>query len=476
MNYPDWLTKQMLLGVRRFDMDSFLVALEGWRRGLELTFYYDPSRVTDLKLTGYNQIGKAFSLASDERTHYFYRSRGDKVTNEAAEAGTDKARAKQLLQQAGIPTPEGFSFNRDADIEETIQKAVQLGFPLVLKPTHGSLGKGVHTNIQTEEGLRSCIEQVFSDYDYNEFLIERYIEGDDVRVYVIEDELVCATKRIPANITGDGVHSISELIDQKNEIRKENPHASTRLIKKDEELESYLKKQNLTLDSVPNQGETIYVKGQSNISAGGDSVDISDHITDEIKKVAIQAVEAIPGLYQAGIDLIVSKNDVYVLEVNTTAGISIHAFPLKGQPRNVAEKIIDYYFPETKGKAVSKKIYFNYKNVLKLLRSHELDKLQIADAPEGEIYAKRYVISGKVQRVGYRKWVQRQATGKGLHGYTRNLKNGKVVVVVGSTDKQLVDDFKQICYEGPERAKVTDIKEYVWNHQIRVGFEIRKTR
>jgi len=467
----------MLLGVRRFDIDSYLVALEGWRRGLSLKFYYDPSIVTNLKVIGFDQIGKSFSLTSNEKTHFFYRTRGDKVSNEATEIGTDKAKAKQLLADEGISVPEGFTFHRTDAVSKVAIKAVEMGFPLVLKPTHGSLGKGVVIGILTKDELKESISYVLSEFDYDDYMIERHIEGEDVRVYVIEEQVIAAIKRIPANVTGDGYHTIGELIDQKNKRRKENPQTSTRLIKKDTTLKNYLTQQELHLEYIMDKDQTVYLKGQSNISAGGDSVDVTDKLTEDIKNLSVQAVKAIPGLNQAGLDLIVNKDGASIIEINTTAGISLHTFPVHGEPRNIAEKIIDYYFPETKGKAEkSNLIYFDYKNILELLRSHSFERLEIADAPIGKLYAKRYVVSGKVQKVGYRKWIRKQAVEKGLHGYTRNLRNGKVVVVVASTDRDLVDGFKQICYEGPVRAEVTDIHEYLWEKQVRVGFEIRKTK
>lgn len=474
-NYPKWLSNQMLRGVRRFDIDSYLISLEGWRRGLALKFYYDPSTVTDLKIIGFDQVGKAFSLNSNKKTHFFYRTRGDKVSNVATDIGTDKAKTKQHLSEKGIPTPKGFTFNREAEVGDVVDEALKLGFPLVLKPTSGSLGKGVITGIITEEELKNGISYVLSAFDYEDFIIERHIEGEDIRLYVIENQVTAATKRIPANITGDGHLTISELIDQKNYLRKENPHTSTRLIKKDKELTKYLAQQGLNLENIPDKDKTIYLKGQSNISAGGDSVDVTDDLTEGIKKLAVQAVAAIPGLYHAGLDLIVNKNEASVIEINTTAGITLHTFPVYGKSRNIAEKIVDYYFPETKGKAKnSNHIYFDYKNILELLRSHSLEQLEVANAPVGELYAKRYVVSGKVQKVGYRKWIRKQAIAKGLHGYTRNLNNGKVVVVVGAVDRAIVDDFKRVCYEGPSRAEVTEVKEYLWETQIKVGFEIRE--
>src|SRR5699024_5054636 len=110
-------------------------------------------------------------------------------------------------------------------------------------------------------------------------------------------------------------------------------------------------------------------------------------------------------------------------------------FPLYGESQNVAEKIIDYYFPETKDIDKSNVLYFDYPSILSQLRSNSIKRIEVTDAPVGEIYAKRYIISGKVQKVGYRIWSENNAIREGLHGYARNLKNGDVVVVVAGLDK-----------------------------------------
>src|SRR5699024_12534866 len=93
--YPFWLDKEMLEGVRRFNIDAYLVALEGWRRGLSLTFHEHNTTRTDLKLIGFDPIGKLFSLSSEDKNHLFYRTRGDKISTEAVDNGTDKELAKQ---------------------------------------------------------------------------------------------------------------------------------------------------------------------------------------------------------------------------------------------------------------------------------------------------------------------------------------------------------------------------------------------
>lgn len=479
--FPDWITKQMIRGARGFNLDAYLMALEGWRRGLTLTWYLDPSEVTNLKIIGFNPLGKSFSLKNNEtgKEHHFYRSRGDLVANEAVDLVHDKFKTKQLLLDNGVSTPKGFKFYKNEEIDNVIKKFKDEDFdyPVVVKPIFGSLGKGVITNIQNETELFAALKETKNNEEYDEFIIEEHIEGDEYRVYVVGDEVVAATKRIPAHVVGDGKSTIQQLIDKKNEQRKENPYLRNKLIEVDENVESFISSEGLTVDSVPVEGKHVALKGPSNIAAGGDPIDVTDNISNSFKWFSVNVVKSIPGLTHTGIDIIVNGEEFFLIEINATADIIMHTFPVEGTPRNVPRKIMDYYFPETKGLAKNKgKLYFDYREIRHILRDKLAQELTLRDAPKGELHTVRYIVSGKVQKVGYRAWIRRQAVRKGLHGYTRNLKNGKVVVVVSSDNKEKLKNFKDICAQGSKRANVETVIELEWTGPIKIGFEIRKTR
>lgn len=475
-NFPTWLTKKMLKGVKGFNLDAYVMALEGWRRGLTLTWYYDPTKVTDLKLIGFNPLGKSFSLYSENenKIHYFYRSRGDKVANEAIEIVQNKHLTKTYLKKSNVLSPNGITFNKSISNDEILSMIKDLSFPLVVKPVFGSLGKGVTINIQNENELLDAIENLRNEYDYEEIIVEQYIEGDEYRIYVVNDKVVAATKRNPANVIGDGISTIKELIEKKNEKRKQNPYLSSKPINIDEDVEQFLQKNKLSLNSVPKKDEKVRLKGQSNIAAGGDPIDATDQLSETVKETALNAVKSIPGLVHAGVDVIVGKKDTFVIEINGTADVAMHLFPVQGTPRNVPEAIIDFYFPETKGISHNlKKMYFDYKEIKKIFLSKLAEEITITDAPKENLYTARYIVSGKVQKVGYRAWIQKRALKQGLHGYTRNLKNGNVVVVVAGDNLEKVEKFKQICEKGPSKAKVESIRELEWNASVKAGFEIR---
>ncbi len=463
----------MLAGARRFNLDAFLVALEGWRRGLTLRWYYDVPPESDIKLIGFNPVGKIFSLSDGNKTHFFYRSRGDLVSNKAVDIAGDKFETKKLLLQGGVNTPVGQNFNSSHSIGDIINYALSLNRPITIKPTLGSLGNGVFTNVTTEADIKYAVNYIRNELEYIDVLVEEYITGDDIRVYIVGGEVVAATKREPASIIGDGKHSIEYLIECRNEERKKNPQLSTRLVKITDELTNYLNNQGLTLQTVPERGSKIFLSGKANVSFGGDSINISQ-VPEHVKEQAIKALEALPDIQQGGVDLIYDDQQASVLEINATAGIVLHILPAIGQPVRIEKKIIDFYFPETVNIKGNDKLYFNYKKIKENLVNGLVDNLQVTNASIEPMITMKYIVKGKVQGVSYRRYVQNQASKLNLNGYVKNLKQGHVVIVVGGKNITVLNEFKEKCYKGSRRAKVEKIIEKEWDRQINVGFEIKK--
>lgn len=72
--------------------------------------------------------------------------------------------------------------------------------------------------------------------------------------------------------------------------------------------------------------------------------------------------------------------------------------------------------------------------------------------------ARRFYVSGTVQGVGYRYFVQRVATGLGVNGYAKNLRDGRVEVYAIGQEKHLADLRRQLG-RGPVSASVSDVSE-----------------
>jgi acylphosphatase len=88
-------------------------------------------------------------------------------------------------------------------------------------------------------------------------------------------------------------------------------------------------------------------------------------------------------------------------------------------------------------------------------------------------FSRRYLVGGRVQGVGFRYFVEGAATREGLHGWVRNLPDGRVEIVVeGDADE--LERFERQVRQGPPGARVNDVQidEMVSGHR-ETGFRIR---
>ena len=467
------LNESVVKGITGFSLDAYLVALEGWRRGLELKWYKEQSDLCKINVLPGKTNGRFFSLSFKDKTHFFLCSRGDKGSNESASICRNKSLTKEKLKEAGVSVPEGATLDDD---DEIISYAEKIGYPVVLKPLKGSMGKGVYVNIKTKDELLTALKELRKTEKDKRLIIEKYYPGNEYRVYVVGDKVVSAVNRIPANVIGDGVHTIKELIEIKNKERGKNPYLATKPIKVDSEVRKLLESKGYTIDSIPRNNEQVFLREKSNLSQGGDPIEAIHELSDEVKQIAINALKALPSMGHAGLDMIINpKNnrEATVIEINSKAEIAFHLFPIAGEAKDVPGAIIDYYFPESTN---NKKTlaYFDYQSILEPLSTWAVEELSIAKPPCQPIYKKTYRVKGKVQRVGYMSYIKRQALRCNLHGRCKKLKNDVEVTIIGS-DPTKLDDFKKIICKGSRKSKVKEVidsKTELLNEPFKIGFEI----
>ncbi|WP_062050286.1 acylphosphatase [Bacillus sp. JCM 19034] len=458
------------------EFDAYLIALEGWRRGLTLKWHVkDSEKFKGMKTWFDDKPGKLFSLSSKEKTHYFFRTRGDKVSNEAVEIGADKEKTKIYLEQKGIRTPKGRLFSLDESETQIIEYVEELEFPVVIKPLDGSFGRGVTTNIQSVDGVIEAIKTVKETPNPRGIIVEEFIEGNEYRLYVVGDNVVGAIKRVPANVIGNGKSTISELIDEKNKHRSNNPRLISCLIKKDQEIINHVSKQGYSLDDILPSDETLMLTEKSNISLGGDPISVLDDLSKEIHETAIKSIHAIPGLPHGAVDLIFSNNGhCYVLEINPTAQIGSLLFPEQGQASDVPAEIINFYFPETSQKdRLNSVMYFDLSDVLFPLMTNSANVTTVTPIPRGTIYMKKYNVVGEVQRIDYHRGLRKMAFERNLHGMVINNDDGSIDIVVAGTDEEMVNEFYHDIQADPERSVIEHIHTSDYSQPIKVGFEIK---
>ncbi|HRN73965.1 MAG TPA: cyanophycin synthetase [Ginsengibacter sp.] len=271
----------------------------------------------------------------------------------AVDIAGDKDETKNLLSAAEIPVPKGILLRRGDSIEEGISR---VGFPMVIKPLDGNHGKGATTNITTREQAERALEAA---RNYSRTVIcEKFITGFDFRVLVINFKFVCAALRTPASVTGDGTHTIQQLIDDTNkDPRRGYGHEKvlTR-IEVDNFTMKSLADQELSLEDVPEKGRLVLLKPTANLSTGGTSEDVTDMVHPSNIFLA-ERIAKIIGLDICGIDIMAKdlktplrESGGAVLEVNAAPGFRMHLEPAIGIPRNVAEPVVDMLFPSGHGR------------------------------------------------------------------------------------------------------------------------------
>ena len=255
----------------------------------------------------------------------------------------DKDLTKMLLDAAGVPVPMGRSVTT---AEEAWAAAEELGGPVVVKPRDGSQGRGVAVNIESRERVIQAFE--VAEEISSEVIVERYIPGHDFRLLVVGGALVAASRRDPPQVTGDGVQTIRQLVDQVNAdpLRGAGHATSLTKIRFDDIALATLKKQGFEADSVPPSGTLIFLRNNANLSTGGSATDVTDEVHPEMAARAVSAARMI-GLDICGVD-VVAESVLYpledqnggVVEVNAAPGLRMHLNPSFGKGRAVGEAII----------------------------------------------------------------------------------------------------------------------------------------
>ena len=271
-----------------------------------------------------------------------------KTSSIGVELACDKEDTKDLLDQFEIPIPKGEIVRSEEGLRDALRS---VGFPCVLKPVSGNHGRGITTNIQTEEDALIAFgpAQAVS----RKVIVERYITGDDYRLLVIDYKLVAAAKRTPAHVIGDGKSTVRELVDEVNkDPRRGYGHEKvlTQITLNDLTL-GILEEQGLTPESVIPAGKFLKLKDTANLSTGGTATDVTD-IVHPYNIFMAERIARIVGLDICGIDIM--THDISqplpdtggaVLEVNAGPGFRMHLAPSEGLPRNVAANVVDMLFP-----------------------------------------------------------------------------------------------------------------------------------
>jgi cyanophycin synthetase len=265
------------------------------------------------------------------------------------ELACDKEGTKQMLGDCGVPVPRGTVIYYLDDLEAAIEAVG--GFPIVIKPLDGNHGRGITIDIQDWAAAETAYDAAREVS--RGVIVERFYQGRDHRILVINGRVVAVAERIPAHVVGDGQSTIEALIELANQDPRRGDGHDNVLTKitVDRTTWELLDRKGYTLDTVLADGEVCYLRATANLSTGGIAIDRTDEIHPANIWLA-QRIAKIIGLDIAGIDVVTTditrplrEVDGVIVEVNAAPGFRMHFSPSEGIPRNVAEPVIDMLFP-----------------------------------------------------------------------------------------------------------------------------------
>jgi len=259
----------------------------------------------------------------------------------------NKEVTKIMLKEHDLNVPESIIVKL---VDEAAKKYQDfLGKDIVIKPKSTNFGLGITIlkKLRSKEDYMLAIKQALN-YD-STVMVEEFIPGKEYRFLVVGDEVAAILHRVPANVVGNGSQNIKELVDEKNKnpMRGKGYVTPLEIIVLGSFEKDYLISQEKDITYIPVEGELVYLRENSNLSTGGDSIDFTDDILDDYKIIAVESAKAV-GAKICGADIIISdvkaepnKNNHSIIELNFNPILHAHAYPSQGQNRHVEDNVLD---------------------------------------------------------------------------------------------------------------------------------------
>ncbi len=299
-----------------------IIADEALRRGIRVD-------ITD-------PVWGELRLTHGGRTVMTRESLSELTTAVAMSRCDDKRVTRRVLARAGLRVPRGRSATFDHRDEEFL---TEVG-AVVVKPARGEQGTGITVGVRTPEALREALS--LAQHYCPDVLLEEQCEGEDLRVVVIDYEVVAAAVRRPASVVGDGVHTIAELIERQSRRRAAATGGESR-IPMDEMTRAVVREAGHEMTDVLPEGQVLVVRRTANLHTGGTIHDVTSELHPELAEACVTASRAL-SIPVTGLDLLVAapnRPEHVFIEANERPGLANH------EPQPVAERFVDLLFPGT---------------------------------------------------------------------------------------------------------------------------------
>ncbi|MDR3548520.1 MAG: cyanophycin synthetase [Candidatus Pacebacteria bacterium] len=292
-------------------------------------------------------------IFKDGRHSYFKYNTLDLNPVGSSEIAKDKDYANFFMKSMDYPiVPGGKTFYsnewakaidaKDRRIDAAYAYAKKLGFPVIVKPNGGAQGFGVALVHDRREFYAAMRVAFTSD---KIVLVQKPVYGKDYRLVVLDDKVMAAYERMPLSVIGNGKSTIAQLL-RKKQIKLSDENRVVQIDPDDERIVQKLKRQGMKFSSIPAKGLKVFLLDNANLSAGGDSVDVTKNVHLEFKKMAVKLTKDM-GLRLCGVDIMVDGDiadkpkKYWILEINAGPGLDHFAKMGKRQ-----EKIVEDLYSE----------------------------------------------------------------------------------------------------------------------------------
>jgi GNAT-family acetyltransferase (TIGR03103 family) len=280
--------------------------------------------------------GGYFALVLGGRRIVCRESLSELTTAVAMSRCDDKVVTHRLLKRAGLRVPEQTRVEALDQAEAFLSRVGRV----VVKPARGEQGAGISVDVRDPESLEKAILSARRICDV--VILEEYVEGEDLRIVVIDFEVVAAAVRRPPQIVGTGQHDIRDLIQAQSRRRRAATGGESS-IPLDQETERCIRQAGYKLrDNLP-EGEVLTVRKTANLHTGGTIHDVTADLHPKLAADAVSAARALD-IPVTGLDFIVpsvSEPEYVIIEANERPGLANH------EPQPTAQRFVDLLFPLT---------------------------------------------------------------------------------------------------------------------------------
>ena len=247
----------------------------------------------------------------------------------------------EKLLQHSIPAP---GTRKISTWNSALRAFRELHKPVILKPKNGSRGRHTTTNINSEKDLLLAFN--LAHEITTQMVMQEHLFGSVYRATVINGELVGFFRADSPQINGDGLKTIGELIEIKNNTRPKRLSA----IEINSDLVDFIKRQNYTLDSILPKDLVLNLSAKTGRMYGGYTKEMLPDVHPKMHQLFKKAGELVEAPV-VGFDLIIEdptkdpdkQKHWGIIECNSLPFIDLHNFALEGTPINLAKNVWDLW-------------------------------------------------------------------------------------------------------------------------------------